>query len=155
MGYLPGVRLPATRGNNIISSVQRNVDNALPLDRSIRMEGSTNATDRTVATRRTIVSWVGVVAWYIGIYVAYSSYSSFEALWNDLWVDARPSVAFMTIDTLVLYAALILMIAYESPSSAFKCIALSPVMGPAGVSLVLKELEATRYEAEISSKKAA
>ena len=69
-----------------------------------------------------------------------------KRVWNDIWVNANASVAFMTIDTIVLYAGALILVASHSVVKALKAIALLPVAGPSAVSFVLSELEETRYE---------
>ncbi len=110
----------------------------------------------------TAVIILGTIVWFIAIYFVYDTYSSvggFSAimvkLWSDIWVNANASVAFMTIDTIVLYIAVLLAIAYQSFEKVAKALVLTPLMGPAAASLVLKELEETRYDVTLdaSSKK--
>lgn len=98
------------------------------------------------------ISIVGAIGWYIQIYIAYSSYNLFGGsramveIWGDVWVKAKGPVAFMTLDTGVLYAAVLMIIAFQSVTKMLKTVALTPLMGPAAASWVLAELEATRYD---------
>ncbi len=122
------------------------------------IQGSISSVQKAYTT----VTILGTIAWVIAIYFVYDTYGSagsFSAvmikLWSEAWVNAGPSVAFMTIDTIVLYIAVLLAIAYQSIEKATKAIVLTPFMGPAAASLVLKELEVTRYDIvkDASSKK--
>jgi len=86
----------------------------------------------------------GFVGWYILVAICYRSYgTSVGDLWNDIWVDAKPSVAFMTIDTGVLYLTLLMFIAYRSDElKAVKALLLTTILGPAtACCLVLMEVE--------------
>ena len=104
---------------------------------------------------------VGVIGWYISLSIVYNSYSKMEGpassiagnLWSDVWVKANASVAFMTIDTGVLYVGVLLCIAFQDATKALRTIMLTPVMGPAAASWVLAELEETRYEESSSLEK--
>mmetsp|Transcript_3526 Transcript_3526/g.4988 ORF Transcript_3526/g.4988 Transcript_3526/m.4988 type:complete len:158 (-) Transcript_3526:81-554(-) len=103
-----------------------------------------------------IAAIMSAVGYYILIYIVYGAYASegggggfgtiLGRLWLDIWTDANPSVAFMTIDTVVLYLGVLLLVAYQDTEKAFKAIVLTPLFGPAAASLVLAELEETRYE---------
>jgi len=103
-----------------------------------------------------IAAIMSAVGYYILIYIVYGAYASegggggfgtiLGRLWSDIWTDANPSVAFMTIDTVVLYLGVLLLVAYQDTEKAFKAIVLTPLFGPAAASLVLAELEETRYE---------
>lgn len=87
---------------------------------------------------------VGLVTWYILVAVAYQNYGlSIGNLWRGIWVDANASVAFMTIDTIVLHLAIILYIAYRSDEfKAVKALMLTFILGPAVANLlVLVEIE--------------
>jgi len=86
---------------------------------------------------------VGFVAWYILVAIAYRAYgTSFGNLWNDIWVNADASVAFMTIDTGILYVAVLMYIAYRSDElKAAKAFLLTFVLGPGtACSFVLLEI---------------
>eukprot|EP00816_Leptocylindrus_hargravesii_P012609 CAMPEP_0196819856 /NCGR_PEP_ID=MMETSP1362-20130617/72574_1 /TAXON_ID=163516 /ORGANISM="Leptocylindrus danicus, Strain CCMP1856" /LENGTH=323 /DNA_ID=CAMNT_0042198499 /DNA_START=118 /DNA_END=1086 /DNA_ORIENTATION=+ len=84
----------------------------------------------------TIVTILGTIVWIIAVYFVYDAYGSagsFGAiivkLWSDVWVDANASVAFMTIDTIVLYIAVLLAIAYQNFEKVAKALVLTPFMG--------------------------
>ena len=108
----------------------------------------------TVKKAYTTVAVAGTIGWFASVYIVYDAYGSADSgsgsitgkLWTDIWVDANSSVAFMTIDTIVLYIGVLLAIAFQSLSKVAKAIALTPFMGPAAASLVLGELEETRHE---------
>ena len=109
----------------------------------------------------TFVTILGTIEWIYLVYVVYDSYGSAGSfgdimvkLWSEIWIDANASVAFMTIDTIVLYIALLLVVAYQSFGKVAKAIILTPLMGPAAASLVLRELEETRYSDSSSKKEA-
>ena len=87
-----------------------------------------------------VVSFVG---WACLVAVAYESYGlALDKLWNDIWVEAGPSVGFMTIDTGVLFLGVLLFIGYEDGLKALKAVLLTPLVGPgASCCMVLKELE--------------
>ena len=100
---------------------------------------------------------VGVVGWYFLVGVCYQSYgTSVGDLWKDIWVDANASVAFMTIDTGVLYLGLLIFIAYRSDElKAAKALLLTPILGPAtACCLVLKEIEdVTEFDTQQDERK--
>lgn len=79
------------------------------------------------------------VFWYVLVGIAHQAYgTSFGDLWNDVWVEADASVAFMTIDTLVLYAGVLMYIAYRGGSKkAAKALLLTLVLGPGTACLFL------------------
>ena len=92
----------------------------------------------------TLLMFVGFVGWLVWVAIFYKSYgTSMGDLWNDIWIDATGAVAFMTIDTGVLYIGLLIFIAYRgSELKALKALLLTPVLGPAtACCLVLKEFE--------------
>ncbi|KAL7548239.1 hypothetical protein ACHAWF_011530 [Thalassiosira exigua] len=98
--------------------------------------------------------------WSYLVSVAYQTYGfAFDRLWRDIWAEAGPSVAFMTIDTGVLYLGILVLLAYESEKKALKALALTPLLGPgAACSVAFKELEgeaAAALIAESSSEKKA
>jgi len=79
-----------------------------------------------------IFSLIGFVAWYILVGIAVTTYDGFGQLWSDIWIHAGPSVAFMTIDTGVLYLALLMYVAYRgSEWKALKAFLYTFVVGPA------------------------
>jgi hypothetical protein len=102
----------------------------------------------------TIAAIISGVGYHLLIYIVYGVYASegggfgtmLGRLWSEIWTDANPSVAFMTIDTGVLYLGVLLLVAYQDTGKALKATVLTPLLGPAAASLVLAELEETRYE---------
>lgn len=89
-----------------------------------------------------ITACVCFLGWAYLVKVAYEAYGTdLGAIWNDIWVDAGGSVAFMTVDTGVLHLALLLVIAYHSEVKAIKALVLTPLIGPAAVCLAFKEIE--------------
>ena len=77
------------------------------------------------------------------VYVTYTEYGvDGTALWGAVWSGAGPSVAFMTIDAIVLYVAVCLYIAFRDVGGAIKAVALTPVVGPgAAIAIVMAALE--------------
>lgn len=76
------------------------------------------------------------------VVVSFRYYQSLTELWKDVWVEAGPSVAFMTIDTLVLYLGVLIFIAYHNEVKAIKAFALTPFVGPGtACCIVMSELE--------------
>jgi hypothetical protein len=74
--------------------------------------------------------------------VSFRSYQNLNDLWKDVWVEAGSSVAFMTIDTLVLYLGVLIFIAYHSELKAIKAFTLTPFVGPGtACCVVMSELE--------------
>ena len=105
----------------------------------------------------TIAAIIGGVGYHLLIYIVYRAYASegiggfgtiLGRLWSEIWTDANASVAFMTIDTGVLYLGVLLLVAYQDTGKALKATVLTPLFGPAAASLVLAELEEARYENE-------
>jgi hypothetical protein len=114
----------------------------------------------------TIAAIISGVGYHLLIYLVYGAYASASAsegggfgnmlgrLWSEIWTDANPSVAFMTIDMGVLYLGILLVVAYQDTGKALKAIILTPLFGPAAASLVLAELEETRcHELQEESEK--
>eukprot|EP00979_Chaetoceros_neogracilis_P007215 scaffold1521_cov271-Chaetoceros_neogracile.AAC.23 len=93
---------------------------------------------------------VGSIGWYVLVFIVFDWYSIGDIfagkIWEDIWVNANTSVAFMTIDTGVFSLATLLCIAYQSKNKAIKMVMLTPIMGPAAASWVTAELEENRYE---------
>jgi len=96
---------------------------------------------------------VGFVGWLLLVKIAYQSYgSSIGDLWTDIWVDANGSVAFMTIDTGVLYLGMLLFVAYRADEvKAAKTLLLTPALGPGtAVALALMEIEReTKFDGDL------
>uniref|UniRef100_A0A6U3NQB9 Uncharacterized protein n=1 Tax=Ditylum brightwellii TaxID=49249 RepID=A0A6U3NQB9_9STRA len=85
---------------------------------------------------------VGVAIWAIVVVTAFQTYDSFPALWASIWTEANASVAFMTIDSGILWVAILICIAFQDEYKAMKALVLTPIMGPgAAPLLVLAELE--------------
>uniref|UniRef100_A0A7S4AJR2 Uncharacterized protein n=1 Tax=Pseudo-nitzschia australis TaxID=44445 RepID=A0A7S4AJR2_9STRA len=113
-------------------------------------EENTKASSRAIQTVYKLLMAIGFVGWYVLVGIAYRSYGiAIGDLWKDIWVEAGPSVAFMTIDTGVLYLALVIFVAYRSDEfKAAKALLLTTVLGPAtAVIVVLMEIEnETEYD---------
>mmetsp|Transcript_20292 Transcript_20292/g.42450 ORF Transcript_20292/g.42450 Transcript_20292/m.42450 type:complete len:350 (+) Transcript_20292:249-1298(+) len=116
------------------------------MDKSSSMEGSTQnimKSSNLLQNAYSLLAMVTFIFWWCLMAVAFQTYG-FEIglLWRDIWVEAGPSVAFMTVDTGVLFLGELLLIAYESEWKAVKAFALTPLVGPgAAICLVLIELE--------------
>mmetsp|Transcript_14059 Transcript_14059/g.18334 ORF Transcript_14059/g.18334 Transcript_14059/m.18334 type:complete len:340 (-) Transcript_14059:127-1146(-) len=98
---------------------------------------------KAVAMAYRVTLPIALITW---VYVVYAAYSAFgtdtSALCRALWTDANASVAFMTIDTLILFAAMVIFLAFRSWTAAIKTLLLAPLMGPgAACCLTLAELE--------------
>jgi len=95
---------------------------------------------------------IGLIAYAGFVHTVVSTYGfSVSALWDAIWTNANASVAFMTIDTIVLWLAVCLRIFYEETSAGCKAILLSPIMGPgAACSYVLAGLEESSATAKAS-----
>jgi len=91
---------------------------------------------------------IAIAGYMFLVLVAYSKYgTNLFDLWDAVWTNANGSVAFMTIDTIVLYISILSFIAFQSASAAFKAVLLTPIVGPAAASLVLAELEEEQAQA--------
>jgi len=89
-----------------------------------------------------LLSWLSFAMWACMVAIAYQTYASFGDMWSAIWVNAGPSVAFMTIDTIVLYLGMLIFIAYHSEKKALKALLLTPLLGPGSAcSKAIKELE--------------
>lgn len=113
----------------------------------------TKATPTTVSTavwayRATMIA--AFLTYAVLVYIAYITYgTNVVALWEDVWTNAGPSVAFMTIDTLVLFAGVCLHLAFRSTTAAMKAVVLTPLLGPgAACCLAMAELEETTEKAK-------
>jgi hypothetical protein len=119
---------------------------ALWTDKSITMEASPENIARSYGSIRraySILAFVCLVFWFCLVYVAHQSYGfNFNELWRDVWTEAGPSVAFMTVDTGVLYLGALLNIAYQSEWRAIKALAMTPIIGPgAACCMALNDIE--------------
>ncbi|KAJ1621875.1 hypothetical protein T492DRAFT_1066213 [Pavlovales sp. CCMP2436] len=95
----------------------------------------------------TVLFLLSLVAWVLNVTLAAKSFSSLGAVWDSLWPSAHPSVAFMTIDTVVLYAGLLVYIFLGGAAGAMGAVLLTPFVGPgAACSLVLALRERARAE---------
>lgn len=91
----------------------------------------------------TLLATFSFVFYWVLVAIAFQTYGvAVDLLLRDIWVEAAPSVAFMTVDTGVLYLGELLLIAYESEWKAVKALLLTPLVGPgAACCVALKELE--------------
>ena len=84
-------------------------------------------------------------------YLASLSYASLGAARTALWAEATPAVAFMTIDTGVLFLGLLLHLASTAPAEAVAALAASPLLGPGAACALLLHRRETRQHAEASA----
>jgi len=127
-------------------------------DKSSSMEGSTQNIMKSSSMIHNAYSLLAIVAfifWWCLMAIAFQTYGfEIDLLWRDIWVEAGPSVAFMTVDTGVLFLGTLLLIAYESEWKAIKAFALAPLVGPgAATCLVLMELELEGADALLNGAK--
>lgn len=90
------------------------------------------------------LAYVGIIGWIILLRIAYTTYGvNVSLLWSDIWTNGKPCVAFMTVDTCVLYLAVVWYITYhKGVIPAITSIALTPILGPgAACSVILAQLE--------------
>merc|ERR1712013_958517 len=128
------------------------------LDKSDRMEATPEnikRSSRSVQKAYSFMAAVSFVFWACLVTVAYQSYGfEFDRLWGDIWVEAGSSVAFMTVDTGVLYLGVLLFIAYESERKATKAFLMTFLVGPgAACCMALRELEGERAHAILAEEK--
>mmetsp|Transcript_31906 Transcript_31906/g.67080 ORF Transcript_31906/g.67080 Transcript_31906/m.67080 type:complete len:354 (-) Transcript_31906:286-1347(-) len=115
-------------------------------DKSSSMEATPQniiKSSKAIQKAYSLLAIVGFVFWSCLVAVSFRSYGfAIDNLWRDIWVEAGPSVAFMTIDTGVLYISALLFIAYQSEWKAIKALSMTPLVGPAtACCLALMELE--------------
>ena len=98
---------------------------------------------------------IGLIAYGMFVKTVIETYGfSISALWDAIWTNANGPVAFMTIDTIVLWLGVCLYIAYRDSFAGMKALLFSPVMGPgAACSLVLSGLESSTATAAKATKK--
>jgi len=118
---------------------------------------NTKATSDAAKKAYKVLGAVGIVFWYVMVAIAYQAYGfSAGDLWNDIWVAANPSVKFMTVDTGVLYLAILMYVAYRGgESKAVKALLLATILGPAAsCCLVLCEVEdETEFDVSVEDDK--
>ena len=119
---------------------------ALWTDESMAVEASPENIARSsdsVQRAYSVLALVSFVLWSYMVSVAHQSYGfSVNELWRDIWTEAGPSVAFMTIDTGVLYLGALLNIAYQSEWHAIKALVITPLVGPGtACCMALKDVE--------------
>ena len=116
-------------------------------------KSSIDSAKRAAFALRTMAP-VAFAAWYVLVYIAYNKYGfDLPALWKGVWTDANGSVAFMTVDTIVLFLAVIIYIAYRDEKAYVKALGLTPLLGPgAACSLVLADIEMNEAVASFQKK---
>lgn len=98
-----------------------------------------------------LMEMVSFIIWLRLVGIVHQTYGlfSFADIWRDVWIDAGPFVAFMTVDAGVLYLGAILYIAYHNEWKAMITICITLFVGPgAACCRALVELEdesATSY----------
>lgn len=90
-----------------------------------------------------IAGIVAALAWYALLYVVHTSYHwNLPALWTHVWTDANPCVAFMTVDSIVLWVALLIYIGYRCPRGLVESLVWCPLVGPgASCAMIMGRLE--------------
>lgn len=129
-------------------------------DASSSLEPTVHNVEKTAKMVENVLNLTAAVA-FVGymylIKVVNEVYgTSLTDLWKDIWVEANGSVAFMTIDTGVLYLALVLLIAFHDAMKAVKTLLMTIFIGPAAACLTWKEIEleaASEYVKEIKAGK--
>jgi len=107
---------------------------------------NSEATLRGIRTSTKFITPIATVMWYALVFVAFQVYGSFGELWGGIWLNAGPSVRFMTVDAIILYVATLLWVTFHSEYVAFKALLLSLVIGPAGLLMVLGEIEEMKLD---------
>jgi hypothetical protein len=113
------------------------------------------ATSTAVKNMYKLFCVIGLVDWCVMVAIAYQAYgTSLGDLWDDIWVSANASVKFMTIDSGVLYLAVLLFLGYRcGESKAAKALFLTPVLGPATACclVLIEEQNEATFEAPAAS----
>mmetsp|Transcript_20188 Transcript_20188/g.40192 ORF Transcript_20188/g.40192 Transcript_20188/m.40192 type:complete len:345 (+) Transcript_20188:46-1080(+) len=103
------------------------------------------ASAQAIRTAYRIAAAVAAVGYLYLLRIAHAEYGwDVSALWRAVWTEAGSSVAFMTVDTIVLYVGVLSYVACRSGAGVVKAALLTPFVGPAAASLVLAELEEKR-----------
>jgi hypothetical protein len=127
-----------------------------PLSASAAGEASNEyraACTQATQTAYRVAAGMAVVGYWFLVSIAYATYGLHGAhLWDAVWTEANSSVAFMTIDTLVLYTSILSYVAYKDLNAAKKAFLLTPFIGPAAASFVLAELEKTTVVPKVETK---
>ena len=127
-----------------------------PLSASAAAEASNEyraACTQATQTAYRVAAGMAVVGYWFLVSIAYATYGLQGAhLWDAVWTEANSSVAFMTIDTLVLYTSILSYVAYKDLNAAKKAFLLTPFVGPAAASFVLAELEKTTVVPKVETK---
>merc|ERR1711862_204057 len=89
---------------------------------------------------------VALCGWYVLVYIAYMTYgTNVSALYRAVWTDANASGAFMTIDVIFLFLALLLYLAYHKFQYCVKALLLTVPLGPgAATAYVMADMEVDR-----------
>lgn len=116
------------------------------LDKSSTLEDTRENITRSndlIQKSYNILALVSFIFYSCLMAVVYQTYGfAFHEVWRDIWTEAGPSVAFMTIDTGVLFVGVLLFIAYHCEWKAMRALLMTPLLGPgAACCVVLKELE--------------
>lgn len=115
---------------------------------------NSNSTTKMIQTVYQLVMYFGFIAWFVLLCIAHNTYGfSLSALWNDIWVNAGPSVAFMTIDGGILYLSGLQYIAYRGGEKlAAKTFGRTLLIGPAAA-CCMAMIEIGENEMEEDAKK--
>ena len=98
---------------------------------------------------------IAFAAWYVLVYIAYNKYGfDLLALWRGIWTVANGSVAFMTVDAILLFLTVIIYMAYRDEKAYLRTLSLTPLLGPgAACSLVLADIEMNEAVASFQKKR--
>ena len=104
-------------------------------DNSSRMDANPSNISKSVRGIRlaySVMEMVSFIIWLGLVVVIHRTYGLFSLanIWRDIWVEAGPCVAFMTVDAGVLYLGALLYIAYHDEWKAALAIFLTPLVGP-------------------------
>jgi len=107
-------------------------------------EKQKNLTIYAVVFAYSVAGALAFLCWALWVFRAFSAYGlDYQLMIDDLWnTPASGSVKFMSIDDLVLYASLVLYIAYHRFTAAIECLLQTLLFGPgASVAMILAQLE--------------
>lgn len=112
-----------------------------------------------LALSRTYAAFFGLslIVWLYVLQLGAANFGSAGQLWDALWTNAHPAVAFMTIDTAVLYAALLAYLAPTGIAGTLVALALTPLLGPGAACcavLAHREREVARAHAKLAESSA-
>lgn len=83
------------------------------------------------------VAMFGAIVHWVLLWIAIRTYDSFGDFYIRVWAESNASVKFMVIDTLVLYASVLLWIAFHDEMMAIKAFRMTPLIGFGAAPLLL------------------